>query len=402
MVQAPVGVYLLPTVNKLASAKGRKGETMAFDFQKTPKSGAMNVVVRLILLPVALCLWLACPASAQDGGALPAAGSAVTAQAQSAVQKEKPVVAVAAADASVQAAPTVATPPVSHAAEVDAVDNHPWWFWPVALLFFCFLLGIVAVMAGVGGGVLFVPLVSGFFPFHLDFVRGAGLLVALAGALAAGPGLLRRNFANLRLALPVALIASACAIVGAMLGLALPTNIIQTCLGATILGIAVLLLLSKNSVRPVVTTQDAVGLALGMNGVFLEPSTGEVVQWKTHRTLAGLLLFIAIGIMAGMFGLGAGWANVPVLNLLMGAPLKVAVGTSKFLLSITDTSAAWVYLNQGCVIPLMAVPSIVGLMLGSVVGVRLLAKAKPKFIRYMVILVLFFAGAKALMKGLGW
>ena len=116
----------------------------------------------------------------------------------------------------------------------------------------------------------------------------------------------------------------------------------------------------------------------------------------------GLLLFIAIGIMAGMFGLGAGWANVPVLNLLMGAPLKVAVGTSKFLLSITDTSAAWVYLNQGCVIPLMAVPSIVGLMLGSVVGVRLLAKAKPKFIRYMVIGVLFFSGAKALMKGLGW
>ena len=106
--------------------------------------------------------------------------------------------------------------------------------------------------------------------------------------------------------------------------------------------------------------------------------------------------------LAGMFGLGAGWANVPVLNLFMGAPLKVAVGTSKFLLSITDTSAAWVYLNQGCVLPLIAIPSIVGLMGGSFVGVRLLAKAKPKFIRYMVIVVLFFAGAKALQKGLGW
>ena len=232
--------------------------------------------------------------------------------------------------------------------------------------------------------------------------RICGQPLALAGALAAGPGLLRRNFANLRLALPVALIASACSIVGAMLGLALPTDIIQTCLGVTILGIAVLLFFSKNSVRPVVNKQDAVGLALGMNGVFLEPSTGEVVDWKTHRTLAGLLLFIVIGIMAGMFGLGAGWANVPVLNLLMGVPLKVSVGTSKFLLSITDTSAAWVYLNQGCVIPLMAIPSIVGLMLGSVVGVRLLAKAKPKFIRIMVIAVLFFSGAKALLKGLGW
>jgi hypothetical protein len=49
----------------------------------------------------------------------------------------------------------------------------------------------------------------------------------------------------------------------------------------------------------------------------------------------------------------------------------------------------------------MAIPSIIGLMLGSFVGVRILAVAKPKFIRYMVIGVLFFAGLKAVDKGLG-
>jgi hypothetical protein len=288
-------------------------------------------------------------------------------------------------------------------AETVAIEGpqRPWWFWPVILFVFCFVLGILAVLAGVGGGVLYVPLVSGFFPFHLDFVRGTGLLVALAGALAAGPGLLKRNLANLRLALPVALIASSCAIVGALLGLALPTNIIQIALGATIIFIAALLTLSKNVERPVVEKQDGIGGALKMAGAYMEPSTGESIEWKTHRTLPGLLLFIVIGVMAGMFGLGAGWANVPVLNLLMGAPLKLSVGTSKFLLSITDTSAAWIYLNQGCVIPLMAVPSIVGLMLGSFVGVRILAVAKPKVIRYIVIGVLLFAGGKALMKGLG-
>ncbi|KUG28925.1 hypothetical protein ASZ90_001193 [hydrocarbon metagenome] len=294
---------------------------------------------------------------------------------------------------------------VEGAAAVDAMtgaqSDMAWWMWPLILLGFCFVLGIIAVLAGVGGGVLFVPLVSGFFPFHLDFVRGTGLLVALAGALAAGPGLLRRNLASLRLALPVALIASACSIVGAFMGLALPTDVVQLCLGGTIMFIAILLLTSKNVVRPHVEKQDAIGLALGMNGIYTEPSTGEEISWKTHRTLPGLLLFIVIGVMAGMFGLGAGWANVPVLNILMGAPLKVAVGTSKFLLSITDTSAAWVYLNQGCVIPLMAIPSIIGLMLGSFVGVRLLAVAKPKFIRYMVIGVLLFSGGRALMKGLG-
>lgn len=291
-------------------------------------------------------------------------------------------------------------PALSFAGQAAESPPVPWWVWPVVLFVFCFVLGIIAVLAGVGGGVLYVPLVSGFFPFHLDFVRGAGLLVALAGALAAGPGLLRRNLASLRLALPVAVIASSCAILGAFLGLALPTNIVQICLGGTIVGIAILLLVSKNVERPQVPKQDPIGAALGMHGSYVE-YTGELVHWKTHRTLPGLLLFILIGVMAGMFGLGAGWANVPVLNLLMGVPLKIAVGTSKFLLSITDTSAAWVYLNQGCVIPLMAIPSIVGLMLGSFVGVRILAVAKPKVIRYLVIGVLLFAGLRSLWKGLG-
>lgn len=279
-----------------------------------------------------------------------------------------------------------------------------WWFWPAVLLVFCFVLGIIAVIAGVGGGVLYVPLISGFFPFHIDFVRGAGLMVALAGALAAGPGLLRRNLASLRLTLPVALIASTCAVFGAMFGLYLSKlnpRIVQVSLGGTIMAIAVLLTASKSSEKPVVEKQDAIGLALGIGGAYLDQGTGERVDWKTHRTPVGLTMFAAVGFLAGMFGLGAGWANLPVLNLVMGVPLKTSVATSKFLLSITDTSAAWIYLNKGCVIPLIAVPSIVGLMIGSLVGVKLLSVTAPKSIRYIVIVVLFFAGFKAIDKGLG-
>jgi len=127
---------------------------------------------------------------------------------------------------------------------------------------------------------------------------------------------------------------------------------------------------------------------------------GKEIEWRVCRTPQALFLFIVIGLMAGMFGLGAGWANVPVLNLLMGAPLKVSVATSKFLLSITDTSAAWIYLNNGAVMPMIVVPSIIGIMLGSVVGVRILAVAKPKIVRYVVIIMLLFAGLRALLKGL--
>ena len=280
-------------------------------------------------------------------------------------------------------------------------SSLPWWAWPAILFVVTFILGILAVLGGVGGGVLFVPIVGGFFPFHLDFVRGAGLLVALAGALAAGPGLLKRNLASLRLAIPVALIASAAAIVGAMIGLALPTNIIQILLGSTIIFIVVIMASAKKSDFPNVPQPDALSQSLGIMGIYREESLGKDVEWQIHKTMKGLLLFIVIGVMAGMFGLGAGWANVPVLNLLMGAPLKISVATSKFLLSITDTSAAWVYINSGAVLPMIVAPSIIGIMLGSMVGVKILAKAKPKAIKWMVIGILLLAGVRALLKGLG-
>ncbi|MDH4163536.1 MAG: sulfite exporter TauE/SafE family protein [Nitrospirota bacterium] len=276
----------------------------------------------------------------------------------------------------------------------------PWWAWPLILFIVTFILGIMAVLGGVGGGVLYVPIIGGFFPFNLDFVRGAGLMVALAGALAAGPGLLKRNLASLRLALPVALIASSSAIVGAMIGLALPQNVIQIALGGTILGIVAIMLMAGKSDFPNVKA-DKLSQSLGIMGIYREESIGKDVEWNVHKTLPGLLMFIIIGIMAGMFGLGAGWANVPVLNLMMGAPLKVSVATSKFLLSITDTSAAWIYMNNGAVLPMMVAPSIIGIMLGSIVGVKILAKAKPKAIKYMVIALLLFAGLRALLKGLG-
>ncbi|MDD3618011.1 MAG: sulfite exporter TauE/SafE family protein [Desulfobulbaceae bacterium] len=290
---------------------------------------------------------------------------------------------------------------VTAASPVPVDDGTAWWMWPVILFVVTFIMGIVAVLGGVGGGVLYVPIISGFFPFHLDFVRGTGLLVALSGALAAGPGLLKMNMASLRLAIPVALIASTMAIVGAMVGLALPTNIVQILLGATILGIVVIMFTAKKSEFPDVQKPDALSSALRICGVYYEASSRKNIDWQVHRTPLGLFTFIIIGFMAGMFGLGAGWANVPVLNLMMGAPLKISVATSKFLLSITDTSAAWIYLNQGCVIPMMVVPSLIGIMLGSIVGVRILKVAKPTFIRWMVIAILLFAGLKALLKGLG-
>ncbi|HYD58085.1 MAG TPA: sulfite exporter TauE/SafE family protein [Burkholderiales bacterium] len=276
-----------------------------------------------------------------------------------------------------------------------------WWWWPLGLFALSFAFGVVAVIGGVGGGVLFVPLVSGFFPFHIDFVRGAGLMLALSGSLAATPSLLRGGLASLRLALPLALVGSVGSIAGALLGFALPADVVQTALGATILGIVVLMWLGSKADRPRVGRPDRIAAALRLHGLYHDPATKEDVDWRVHRTPLALLAFAGIGLLAGMFGLGAGWANVPVLNLLMGAPLKLSVGTSAFLLTVIDTSAAWIYLHRGAILPMLVAPTVIGVMLGARIGARLLRVAPSGVVRRVVIAILFVSGLRALLKGLG-
>jgi len=284
------------------------------------------------------------------------------------------------------------------AAAIPAVI--PWWIWPIALFAVSFAIGIVAVLAGVGGGVLFVPIVGSLFPFHVDFVRGAGLLFALAGTLAAGPALLRAGMASLRLVMPLALVGSIASFAGALVGLALTAQLVNTALGVLIIAIAVLIWRSRSADAANVEA-DALGQVLRLHGEFRDPAAGVTIDWRTHRTLLGLAAFAAIGFVGGMFGLGAGFANVPALNLLMSAPLKVAVGSSGLLISVVNSSAAWVYIERGALLPLIAVPAILGVMLGSRIGARMLRTTPAAVVRQLVIVVMLVAGLRALAKGLG-
>src|SRR5690242_9151176 len=163
-----------------------------------------------------------------------------------------------------------------HAADVASA----WWVWPLALFLLTFFLGIVAVVAGVGGGVLFVPIVGSFFPFHLDFVRGAGLVLALTGTLAAGPTLLRSGLANLRLVMPIALAGSVCSLAGAVVGFALPVNLVQTALGVIIIGVGV-----------------RISVARGKNAA--DDKAPAHFHWGSRRGVLGVAAFGGIGFVGG-------------------------------------------------------------------------------------------------------
>ena len=228
-------------------------------------------------------------------------------------------------------------------------------------------------------------------------------MIALGSSLAAAPNLLKTNVASLKLALPAALIASGFSIIGALSGLWLSQinpAYIQISLGILIFLIVLLMLFSSNTLYPEVKSGNILTEALGLNGVFYEPTLNRQVSWSVHRTAKGLAAFSLSGFLSGMFGLGAGWANVPIFNLIMGAPLKISVATSSFALSITDTTAIWIYLNQGAILPIIVIPSLAGVMIGGKIGGHLLPKVNPTLTRKFVIGVLALAAFLSLLKGI--
>ncbi len=290
----------------------------------------------------------------------------------------------------------------AYGAPAGLLAGWPWWVWPTGLFLFTAALGVVTVLAGLGGAVVFVPLVSGFVPaLHLDFVRGAGLMIALAGALAAGPALLRKHLVDLRLAIPVSLSASIGSVFGAQWGLTLPVREVELALGVTILAVAAVMVLARARLSPRPHAPDRLARLLRIEGHHWDEATRAWQRWRPHGLVPGLLLFSGVGAIGGLFGLGAGWANIPVLNLVMGVPLKSAVATSYFLLAASGSTAAWVYLHHGALLPIVVIPSVLGIMLGARLGARLLLWTPANLVRWAVVAALVLSGARALLRGVG-
>ena len=133
---------------------------------------------------------------------------------------------------------------------------------------------------------------------------------------------------------------------------------------------------------------------------YWEDSLNKPISYKVKRAGIGLILFCAVGLISGLFGLGAGWAIVPVFNMGMLVPLKVSATCSTVMISIGDTAAVWPYITGGGMFPLIVVPCMIGMVVGAHIGTRIMLKAKPRFIRWAIIVVMFCAGARLILKAL--
>ncbi len=278
--------------------------------------------------------------------------------------------------------------------------------WIVTLFFFTLVIGILAPIGGVGGGILFVPLATAFFPFNVDFIRGAGLIVALSSSLSSSPYFLKKGMANIKIMIPVVVVSMVTSIIGSVVGLWF-TNVLpqggsyfSISLGALLFFIFFIMMTSKQIEFPEIVKIDRISQKLVLRGAWYEPSLEKTVEYRTTNLSFGMLCFSAVGFIAGMFGIGAGWASVPVMNIILGAPIKVSVATGMTIIAVNNATAAWVYISRGATLPVVCIPSVAGISLGARIGARLSVKAKPQVIKYLVLGIMIFAALLNIGKGL--
>jgi hypothetical protein len=264
-----------------------------------------------------------------------------------------------------------------------------------SLFFMSIIIGLVSVPSGIGGGILFASLAGAILPLHIDLVRGTSLLISLTASLASVPGLLRREVSSLPVALPVALITTAGSILGALAGLNLPGNLIRVVLGITVLLISLVMFLTGG--READTASAVPG---SLSGSYYDQSVGRHITWQAGNSRLAYFLFGGVGFISGIFGLGAGWANLPILSLIMHLPLRLAAGTSMLVIASGTSAASMIYLSSGAVNPLLVIPSVTGMYIGSRLGGILLQRWHPRLLRWIIILCLVAAGMASVYRGL--
>lgn len=307
---------------------------------------------------------------------------------------------------------------ISHATEASLTITAPKLlqnplFFAVTFFILTTIMGIVAVLAGIGGGVVYTPIMMGFTSIDSFVIRATGLVIAMAGAVVAGKPFLRRGVANIRLMLAVAVPYTGFAVIGALTAAKVYATmgkagegLVRLILGLIVLFIVgVFIFAGKRVDFPEVRHVDGFTEKLRLSMSYWEESIDKVVSYSPTRAWVGIIIFCGVGFISGFFGLGGGWAMVPALNLVMAVPLKVAATCSKVLIGIGDTAAVWAYINMGGILPIFTIPCTLGLIVGTLIGTRIMLWAKTPWIRYILIAILATSGVRLITKGLhllGW
>jgi uncharacterized membrane protein YfcA len=122
-------------------------------------------------------------------------------------------------------------------------------------------------------------------------------------------------------------------------------------------------------------------------------------QYNVQHVPTGFSLMFGAGALSGLLGIGSGAVKVLAMDQAMKIPFKVSTTTSNFMIGVTAAASAGVYLARGYVDPGLAMPVMLGVLAGSMLGATILVKAETKVLRLVFSVVIALLGLQMLYKG---
>ena len=259
-----------------------------------------------------------------------------------------------------------------------------------------FLAGLLGSLTGLGGGVIIVPLLTLSFGVGIRYAIGASLVSVIATSSGAAAAFLKEGFSNIRVGMFLEIATTVGALCGAYLATRIPTAAI-----AIIFGI-VLLYSAWTSIKPVTEvpiqeTEGRFARLLKLDGSY--PTPEGIRAYHVRGVPLGFGLMYVAGALSGLLGIGSGAVKVLAMDRTMSIPFKVSTTTSNFMIGVTAAASAGIYLRRGYLDPGLAMPVMLGVLLGALVGARILRTARVRTLRIVFSVAIAAVAVEMIIKG---
>jgi uncharacterized membrane protein YfcA len=259
--------------------------------------------------------------------------------------------------------------------------------------------GFLGALTGLGGGVVIVPVLTLLFKVDIRYAIGASLVSVIATSSGAAVAYVREGLSNIRIGMFLEVATTLGALLGAYLTAKLSSHWIAIVFGLVLLYSAVSSFLQKSG--PALSADEAVNplaAKLELSGTY--PSPDGAVPYTAQRIPLGFGVMFGAGTLSGLLGIGSGAVKVLAMDQAMKLPFKVSTTTSNFMIGVTAAASAGIYLSRGYIDPSIAMPVMLGVLVGALLGTHILVKAKVSTIKSLFSLVIVVLGCEMIYSGL--
>ncbi|MFP3592841.1 sulfite exporter TauE/SafE family protein [Chryseobacterium sp. SIMBA_038] len=245
--------------------------------------------------------------------------------------------------------------------------------------------GLLGSLTGLGGGVIIIPLLTLGFGVPMHYAIGASLISVIGTSSGAAVAFVKEGFTNMRIGMFLEIGTTAGAIIGALVSGMLNPNTLGI-IFASILILTVILNLKGKPDHQEPVIKGSLEEKLKLFGTF--PDKGVLKSYSARNTVPGFLMMMFAGAMSGLLGIGSGALKVLAMDNMMKLPFKVSTTTSNFMIGVTAVASAMIYFQRGEIIPVIAAPVLVGVVVGSFIGSKTLMVSKTKKLKTFFAIVI--------------